>query len=71
VHSITNYSNITPRSEFIIDDSRESMNRILAQMNLSPIKSQTRKKLNKCSDSKLRYITSKIASTVRVIAGIF
>jgi hypothetical protein len=101
VHSVTNYSHITPTSElaindsptselviddsptselviddsptseFVIDDSRESMNRILAQLDLSPIKFQTRKKLDKCSDSNLRRMTSKLTNTVKVFAGMF
>ncbi len=47
VSPITVYSNATNGSEFIIDNSRQSTNNILALMGLSPIRSQTRKKLRK------------------------
>lgn len=67
----TFYSNITTGSEFIIDDSRASMNRVLAQVNISPIRSQTRKRLDQHSDSGLRRITSKLNSTMIVIQSMF
>ncbi|CAF4064817.1 unnamed protein product [Rotaria magnacalcarata] len=54
-------------SEFAINDARDSMNRILSQVNLSSIRSQTRKRLDKHSDSGLRRITSKLTSTMKVI----
>ena len=71
VGPITTFSNATIASEFIIDDSRESMNRILSQVNLSPIRSQTRKRLDKHSDGSRRRITSKLTCAVRVIQSMF
>ncbi|CAF3696601.1 unnamed protein product, partial [Rotaria sp. Silwood1] len=67
VGPITTFSNVTSASEIIIDDSRDSMNRSLSQVNLSSIRSQTRKRLDKHSDSGLRRITSKLTGTMRVI----
>ena len=67
---ITTYKETTEGSEFIVDDSRDSMNRILTQVNLSPIQSRTRKRLDLHSDSGLRRLTSKLTSTVRVIQSI-
>lgn len=63
----TLYSHNTCTSEFVIDDSRELMNHILAEVNLSPIRSQTRKKLSKYSDSGLRRIAAKLNASVQVI----
>ncbi|CAF4058673.1 unnamed protein product [Rotaria magnacalcarata] len=64
---MTIFSNVTSVSEFAINDARDSMNRILSQVNLSSIRSQTRKRLDKHSDSGLRRITSKLTSTMKVI----
>lgn len=61
------FSDYTDASLFEIDDSRESMNRILAEVSLSPIRSQTRKTLESNSHSGLRRITSKFSSTMRVL----
>ena len=71
VGPITTFSNATMTSEFIIDGSRESMNRILSQVNLSPIRSRTRKRLDKHSDSSRRRITSKLIHAMRVIQSRF
>ena len=68
---ITVYSNITGESEFALDDSRALMNRVLTQVNLSSIRSQTRKRLNQHSNSGLRRISSKLTNTVRVIQSMF
>ncbi|CAF4437621.1 unnamed protein product, partial [Rotaria magnacalcarata] len=64
---MTTFSNVTSASEFAINGARDSMNRILSQVNLSSIRSQTRKRLNKHSGSGLRRITSKLISTMKVI----
>ena len=71
IDPITTFSNATIASEFIIDDSHEPMNRILSQVNLSPIRSQTRKRLDKHSDSSCRRITSKLTRAMRVIQSMF
>ena len=67
----TAYTATTEESEFIIDDSHDSMNRILIQVSLSPIRSQTRERLDLHSDSGLRRFTAKITSTVRVIQSMY
>ncbi|CAF5046094.1 unnamed protein product [Rotaria magnacalcarata] len=64
---MTIFSNVTTVSEFAINDARDSLNRILSQVNLSSIRSQIRKRLDKHSDSGLRRITSKLTSTMKVI----
>jgi hypothetical protein len=70
VSPITVYSNATNGSEFIIDNSHQSTNDILAAMDLSPIRSQTRKNLEKYSDSSLRRMASKLNNVVAVFKGI-
>ncbi|CAF3250102.1 unnamed protein product [Rotaria sp. Silwood2] len=67
IGQITTYSNMTDESRFTIDDSRDSMNHILAQVSLSPIRSQTRKRLDQHSYSGLRRLTAKFISAVQVI----
>lgn len=64
---VTVFSNHTTASNFMVEDSREVMNNILAQVNLSPIRSQTRKRLKKCSESGLRRVASKLVGTMKVI----
>lgn len=71
VGPITTYSNFTDGPEFVCHNSRDSMNRILAQANLSPIRSQTRKRLDLHSDSGLRRIASKLTGTIRVIQSMY
>ena len=68
---ITTYIETTEGSKFIVGVSRDSMNRILTQVNLSPIQSQTRKWLDLHLDSGLRRLTSKLISTVRVIQSMY
>ena len=67
VGPITTYSNFTDGSEFVCHNSRDSTNRVLAQANLSPIRSQTRKRLDLHSDSGRRRIASTQTCTIRVI----
>jgi hypothetical protein len=71
VGPITTYSYNTVASDFMFDDSRELVNNILAQVNLTPIRSQTRKRLDKYSNSGLRRITSKLTGTMKVIQSMF
>ena len=61
----------TEGSEFVIDDSRDSMNQILILVSLSPIRLQTRKRLYLHFDSGLRRLTAKLTSTVRVIQSVY
>ncbi|CAF4286381.1 unnamed protein product [Rotaria socialis] len=67
VGPITTFLNVRSASEFVINDSRDSMNLILSQVNSSPIRSQTRKRLDKHSAGGLRCITSELTGTIRVI----
>jgi hypothetical protein len=71
VSPITTYLDVTNDSDFVIDNSRETANHILAAMDLSPIRSQTRTKLEKCSDSSRRRMVSKLNGAVKVFKGIF
>ena len=59
-HSISMESHWTSGSEFIIEDTRDWMNRILAQTSISPIRSQTRSTLQHRSKSSLRRLLSKL-----------
>jgi hypothetical protein len=68
---MTTYSNVSSGSEFVIDNKRESINRVLAEVNLSPIRSQTRKRLAQHSNSGLRRITSKFNGAMRVLQSEF
>ena len=60
-------SNFTSRSEFTINDSRQSMNRILAEANLSPIRSQATKQIESYPESSLRRMKSKLNNAIQVI----
>ena len=60
-------SYFTGASGLSIGNPRRSMNRILVEVNLSPIRSQTRKRLDSCSKSGLRWIKSKPTDTMKVI----
>ena len=71
VGQITTFSDMTDGSQFTTDDSRCSMNRILAQASLSPIRSQTRKRLDLQSESGIRRLASKLTSTVRVVQSMY
>jgi hypothetical protein len=71
VGPITIYSDVTASSEFVIDNSRDLVNYMLSQFNLSPIKSQIRKDLDKNSASALRRVKSKLNGTMKVIQGMF
>ena len=71
ISPVTTYSNFTDRSEFMSHNSRDSMNRILAQANLSPTRSQTRKRLDLHSNIGLRRIASTLTGTIRVIQSMY
>ena len=59
-HSTSMESHWTSESEFMIEDRRDSMNRILAEASISPIRSQTRSTLQHQSKSSLRRLLSKL-----------
>ena len=63
----TAYTATTEGSEFLVDNSRDAMNRILGAVNLSLIRSQARKRWDLQSDSGVRRLASKLVTTVRVI----
>ena len=62
-------SYFTAASVLSIGNPRRSMNRILVESNLSPIRSQKRKRLDSCSKSGLRRIKSKLTNTMKVIGS--
>ena len=58
-HSTSMESHWTSGSEFMIEDTRDSMNRILAEASISPIRSSTRSTLQHQSKSSLHRLLSK------------
>ena len=60
-------SYFTDASGLSIGNPRRSMNRILVEGNLSPIRSQTRKRLDSRSKCRLRRIKPKLTDTMKVI----
>ena len=69
--SISANSHYAAASSYIIHDQRETMNRILLEANLSPIRSQTRRPLRKQSKSGLRRLVSKLTRATNAFRGIF
>ena len=67
--SISVASQHTTGFEFVIDNPRETMNRILAEVNLSPIRSQTIKSVKNQSESGLRRLVSKFTRGSRAFQG--
>lgn len=67
--SISVASQHTAGSAFVIDDPRETMNRILAEVNLSPIRSQTTKSITNQSKSGLRRLVSKFTRGSKALQG--
>ncbi|CAF4560924.1 unnamed protein product [Rotaria sp. Silwood2] len=65
--SISVASQHTAGSAFVIDDPRETMNRILAEVNLSPIRFQTTKSITNQSKSGLRRLVSKFTRGSRAL----
>jgi hypothetical protein len=68
--SITEQSQYTDTTLFEIEDTREPMNRILAETNLSPVRSQTRTMLQRQSKGGLCRLVSKLTRGVRHFQGI-
>ena len=68
--SISAASQHTAGSEFVIDNRRETMNRILAEVNLNPIRAQTTKSIKNQSKSGLRRLVSKFTRGSRALQGI-
>ena len=69
--SIRAPSQHTAGSDFVIDNLRETMNRILTEVNLSPIRSQTTKSIQNQSKSGLRRLVSKFTRGSKALQGIF
>ena len=57
--SIGATSQHTDESEFVVNDQRERMNRILAEFNLSPIRSQVTTSIKSQSKSALRRLVTR------------
>jgi membrane carboxypeptidase/penicillin-binding protein len=60
------YTNTTP---YVVEDTRETMNRILAEASLSPVRSQVRTTLQNQSKSSLRRLLSKLTRGARTLQG--
>jgi hypothetical protein len=60
------YTNTTP---YVVEDTRETMNRILAAANSSPVRSQARTTLQNQSKSSLRRLLSKLTRGARTLQG--
>lgn len=67
VAPISPVSNFTGASRLTMNYPRRSMNRILAEASLSPIRSQTRKRLDSYSKSGLSRIKSKLTNAMKAI----
>ena len=68
--SIGATSQHTDESEFVVNDQRERMNRILAEFNLSPIRSQVTTSIKSQSKSALRRLVSKFTRGSKVLQGL-
>jgi len=68
--SISETSQYTNESMFEIDNTRETMNRVLAEIKISPIRSQTTTSLQHQSDSGVRRLVSKLRRSVQTFQGI-
>jgi len=69
--SVGEASRYTNGSLFEIENTRETMNRILAEANISPIRSQARTSLQHQSRSALRRLVSKLRRGVQSFQGKF
>ncbi len=67
--SVGDLSLYTNGSLFQINDSRETMNRILLEANMSPIRSQARAPLQRQSKSGLRRLVSKLRRGAQTFQG--
>ena len=68
--SIGATSQHTDESEFVVNDQREIMNRILAEFNLSPIRSQVTTSIKSQSKSALRRLVSKFTRGSKALQGL-
>ena len=68
--SISAPSHETAASEFVGKDRRERMNCILAEFNLSPIRSQVTTSLKSQSKSALRRLVSKFTRGSKALQGL-
>jgi hypothetical protein len=68
--SISVASRDTAQSTFLIDNPRETINRILAEVNLSPVRSQATKALKNQSKSGLRRLVSEFTRGSQAFQGI-
>ena len=69
--SISASSHCTAESSFMIDGLRETMNRILAEAKLTPVRSQTTIALKKQSKSDLCQLVSKLTRGTCAFQGLF
>ena len=63
---LSHYTNATP---YMVEDNRATMNRILVEASLSPIRSQARTKLQNQSKSSVRRLLSKLTRGARTLQG--
>ena len=68
--SIGATSQHTDESEFVVNDQRERINRILAEFNLSPIRSQVTTSIKSQSKSALRRLVSKFTRGSKALQGL-
>ena len=61
----------TGADSYTMDDQRDTMNRILAEVYLSPVRSQTTIPLKRQSKSGLRCLLSKLTRGTHVLQSIF
>lgn len=68
--SIDVTSRYTAGSEFVVNDQRERINRILAEVNLSPIRSQVTTSIKNQSKSAVRRLLSKFTRGSKALQGL-
>ena len=68
--SIGATSQHTDESEFVVNDQRERMNRILAEFNLSPIQSQVTTSIKSQSKSTVRRLVFKFTRGSKALQGL-
>ena len=68
--SIGATSQHTDESEFVVNDQRERMNRILAEFNLSPIRFQVTTSIKSQSKSAVRRLVSKFTRGSKALQGL-
>ena len=73
IQSTAAESHFTSGTQFVIEDTRDTMNRILDEANISPIRSQTKTALKHQSKGSLRRLLSKLkrgTSSLQGMSGI-